>query len=281
MASRPSTTRTSATWKCSTRGCLRDAARSRPRPRTWAALSQCSSRRTQSPGQCCAENSQARSSSRTSTAASGATGNEARRRHSVYWQDHHAVRTRHPGKGSSSPAREHSTCSVSAPVVACALQPERVDIKTLYGTAGGDGARALAKIDEVLNTADCIRIVYSNTIDVVRIRAATHGSAVFRKCAILHYEHTDLRLQDLQRLMLPDGDAVAESLKSHLVSKEDTPQDSFAGGTIVRLQEPHHIDDTDTRSPIVVGHTTAGDTGASSSPGQWLRPRTSQDTGES
>ena len=35
-----------------------------------------------------------------------------------------------------------------------------------------------------------------------------------------------------------------------------------AGSTIVRLREPRHIDDTDTSSPIVVGHMVVGDTGS-------------------
>ena len=57
---------------------------------------------------------------------------------------------------------------------------------------------------------------------------------------------------------MPHGDAVAESTESHLVSKGETPQDSFAGGTILRLPKPRHIDDKDTRSPIVVGRVIVG-----------------------
>ena len=112
----------------------------------------------------------------------------------------------------------------------------------------------------MLNATDCTRIVPSNMIDVKRIRAATHGSTVLRSCILLHYEHKDLQLQELTRLALPGGDAVADSLKSHLVSKEDTPQDSFVGDTIVCIPEPRHIDDTGTSSPIVVGYVVAGDT---------------------
>ena len=61
---------------------------------------------------------------------------------------------------------------------------------------------------------------------------------------------------------MPDGDTAAESLTSHLVSKEDMPEDSFVGGTIIRLQEPRHIDDKDDRSPIVVGHVIVGAEGS-------------------
>ena len=72
-------------------------------------------------------------------------------------------------------------------IVACALRPETIDIETLYGIAGGGGVCALAKIDEMLDAADYIRIVPSNTTDGERTRAATHGSAVFRNRVLLHY----------------------------------------------------------------------------------------------
>ena len=48
----------------------------------------------------------------------------------------------------------------------------------------------------------------------------------------------------------------------HLVSKEGTPEDSFAGGTIIRLREPRHVDDEDDRSPIVAGYVTVGAEGS-------------------
>ena len=116
----------------------------------------------------------------------------------------------------------------------CALQPETVGVEALYAFADGDGARALIKIGEVMGAANYHR--YSPECDWSGSRrAASHGSVVFRNRTLLHCERKDLELPELQRLALPDGDTVAESLESHLVSKEDTPQDSFVGGTIVGL----------------------------------------------
>ena len=71
---------------------------------------------------------------------------------------------------------------------ACALQPEAADVETLYAIADADGACALTKIDEVMNAANYRRIVPSNMIGVEPVRAATHGSAVFRNRVLLHYE---------------------------------------------------------------------------------------------
>ena len=73
-----------------------------------------------------------------------------------------------------------------------------------------------------MNAANYSSIVPSNMIGVERVRAATHGLAVFLNRVILHYERKDLGLPELPRLALPDGDAAAESLKSHLVPKKDT-----------------------------------------------------------
>ena len=97
---------------------------------------------------------------------------------------------------------------------------------------------------------------------VERVRAATHGPAVFRSRVLLHYKRKDIGLSGLPRLAMSDGNAVAESLTSHLVSKDDTPGDSFVGGTIIRLREPRHIDDKDDRSPIVVGYVVVGAEGS-------------------
>ena len=142
------------------------------------------------------------------------------------------------------------------------LQPETVDVKMLYATAGEGGACALIKTDQVINAANYSRIVPSNVIGVERVRTASLGSGVFRDRALLHYEHKDLELPELPRLAMPDGVAVAESLESHLVSKEETPQDSFVGDTVIRLQKPHHADDEDARSPITTGHANIGDVGS-------------------
>ena len=59
--------------------------------------------------------------------------------------------------------------------VACALQPETINIEALYGIAGGDGTRTLANIDEVLNATDYIKIVPSNTTDVERTHPDHHA----------------------------------------------------------------------------------------------------------
>ena len=61
---------------------------------------------------------------------------------------------------------------------------------------------------------------------------------------------------------LPDAGAATKSLASHLVSEEDTPMDSFVGGTIVRLDAPRHIDVLDIRGPIIVTHVGVGGTGS-------------------
>ena len=71
--------------------------------------------------------------------------------------------------------------------VACALQPETIDIEALYEIAGADGARELTKIDEVMNAANYRRIVPSNMTGMERVRASTHGSAVFRNRVLLYY----------------------------------------------------------------------------------------------
>ena len=97
---------------------------------------------------------------------------------------------------------------------ACALQPETIDIEALYAIADADGAHALIKIDEVMNATNYSRIVPSNMTDVERVRAATHRSTAFRNRVLLHYERKDLGLPELPRLVLPDGDAVADSPKS-------------------------------------------------------------------
>ena len=99
-------------------------------------------------------------------------------------------------------------------------------------------------------------------IGVERVRAASLGSVVFRNRVPPDYERKSLELPELESLTLSDGGAIAESLESHLVSKEETPPDSFVGDTIVRLQEPRHIDDNDARSPIVVGHVVVGNAGS-------------------
>ena len=79
--------------------------------------------------------------------------------------------------------------------VACVLQPETLGIEALYAIAGADGARALINIDEVMNAANYHMIVPSNTAGVERIRAATHGPAVFRNRVLLHYERKDLEFR--------------------------------------------------------------------------------------
>ena len=110
--------------------------------------------------------------------------------------------------------------------VACALQPEMIDIETLHTIADADGARALIKVDEVINAVKYNRIVPSNSTGAGRIRAAIHGPVLFRNRALLHYERKDLGPPELPRLALPDGGAAAESLKLHLVPKGETPQRS-------------------------------------------------------
>ena len=134
---------------------------------------------------------------------------------------------------------------------------ETVFIDTLYAVADDDGASAPINIGDVMNDANYRRVIPSITIGIGRAWSATHWSAVFRNRALLHYEHKGrghLELSEPPQLALPGGDAVAKSLESHIISKEDTPQDSFVGGTIVRAKEPRHIDDGDDRSPTVIGH---------------------------
>ena len=81
---------------------------------------------------------------------------------------------------------------------------------------------------------------------------------MFRNRVILHYERKGIELSEFTPPTLPGENAVAESLESHPVSKEEMPPDSFVGGTIVCLLEPRHIGNTEVRSPIVVGHVTVG-----------------------
>ena len=52
-----------------------------------------------------------------------------------------------------------------------------------------------------------------------------------------------------------------ESFTSHLVSKWETPMDSFTRGTTVRLDKPHQMGAPDARSPIIVGHVVIGGAG--------------------
>ena len=151
--------------------------------------------------------------------------------------------------------------------VVCAHQLETIDVEALYATADGDCLRALVKVDEVINTANYSMIVPSSVAGVEPIRATSLGSAVFRNRILMHYEYRGLELPELTPFALPGGGAVAESLESHLVSKEETPQEPFVGGTPARLQEPHNTDNKDARSPIVVGHVTVGSAGSELSVG--------------
>ena len=129
--------------------------------------------------------------------------------------------------------------------------------RALYGTAADDDARALTKIDEVMNADNYCRLVPPDVVGVERVRAASLRSTVFRSCVSCS---TSARAPYYRssRLSLPDGGAVAESLESYLVSEEETQQDSFVGGTTVRLSKPRQVDDKDTRSLIVVGRVIVG-----------------------
>ena len=169
-----------------------------------------------------------------------------------------------PGKGQFlSGQRAGHLLGIDA--VACAFEPETIDIGSLYGIAGDGGARALTNTDEVMtvmNAADYHRLVPSGVAGVECVCAASIGSAVFRNRVLLHCEQKNLALSELGLFGLQlDGGATAGSLASHLASKEETPPDSFAGGTIVRLDEPCHIGAPDAHSPTVVGHVIAGDAG--------------------
>ena len=139
-----------------------------------------------------------------------------------------------PGKGCfpSDPRTRHLPGVGAA---TCACQPETIDVETPYATAGDDGAHTLAKIDEVINTTNYLRVVPSSVIGVEHVRAASLELVVFRNRVLLYYERKGLELPNLAPLAMPDGNAVPESLESHLVSTEETPQDSFVGGTVVRL----------------------------------------------
>ena len=64
-------------------------------------------------------------------------------------------------------------CLFGIGAVACAHQPETVDVELLYATTHDDGARALAKIDDVMNTANYRRIIPSSVVGVERVRAAS------------------------------------------------------------------------------------------------------------
>ena len=72
---------------------------------------------------------------------------------------------------------------------------------------GGDGARALTKIDEVMSAASHCRIIPSGLVGVKRVCAASLGSAVFHNRTLLHYERKNLELPELGRLALPDSNA--------------------------------------------------------------------------
>ena len=99
------------------------------------------------------------------------------------------------------------------------------------------------------------RLVPSGVLGAVgRVQAASLGPPAFRNCALMHYKRQDQALPELGELeSQSDDDTAAESPGSNLVSKEETPGESFVG-MIMRLDEPRHVGAHDNRCPIIVGH---------------------------
>ena len=73
--------------------------------------------------------------------------------------------------------------------IACEFEPDTIDDREMiYALADADSARALTKIDEVLNNAaSCVRLVPPTVIGVERIRAASLWCLVWRNLLPLYY----------------------------------------------------------------------------------------------